>query len=141
MPFGSAQCSQSSLPSTGNGMNCNSCSFNREMKSLWLMPQVCEAIQCKLDSFQDTSLTELMNVIPNTKYTTFPVKMTIYRTSSFSISLYDSTLCCIVMYSFQAVISTKVIFYPYISITIVQTCTSKMSRVCCHLYCTSVQHE
>ena len=29
-----------------------------------LKPQVCGAIQCELDSFRDTSLTELMNVIP-----------------------------------------------------------------------------
>ena len=29
-----------------------------------LIPQVCGAIQCELDNFRDTSLTELMNVIP-----------------------------------------------------------------------------
>ena len=29
-----------------------------------LMPQVCEAMQCELDSLRDTSLTELMNIIP-----------------------------------------------------------------------------
>ena len=29
-----------------------------------LMPQVCEAMQCELDSLRDTCLTELMNVIP-----------------------------------------------------------------------------
>ena len=29
-----------------------------------LMPQVCEAMQCELDSLRDTSLTELMTVIP-----------------------------------------------------------------------------
>ena len=29
-----------------------------------LMPQVCEAMQCELDNFRDTSLTELMDVIP-----------------------------------------------------------------------------
>ena len=29
-----------------------------------LMPQVCEAMQCELDSLRDTCLAELMNVIP-----------------------------------------------------------------------------
>ena len=29
-----------------------------------LMPQVCEAMQYELDNFRDTSLTELMDVIP-----------------------------------------------------------------------------
>ena len=29
-----------------------------------LMPQVCGAMQCELDNFRDTSLTELMNIIP-----------------------------------------------------------------------------
>ena len=28
------------------------------------MPQVCEAMQYELDNFRDTSLTELMDVIP-----------------------------------------------------------------------------
>ena len=30
-----------------------------------LMPQVCEAMQYELDNFRDTSLTELVNVIPS----------------------------------------------------------------------------
>ena len=29
------------------------------------MPQVCEAMQYELDNFRDTSLAELMNVIPS----------------------------------------------------------------------------
>ena len=36
--------------------------FNITVKHL--MPQVCEAMQCELDNFRDTSLTELMNIIP-----------------------------------------------------------------------------
>ena len=42
--------------------------FKAQQKTIFavkhLVPRVCEAMQCELDKFRDTSLTELMDVIP-----------------------------------------------------------------------------